>query len=68
MGWTLVLHTWKRDLGDHPHIHALVTAGGLSLDGSQFRQVTGHFLFSGEVMGILPSQLARIDPRLLARM
>ena len=53
LGWTLVLHTWKRDLGYHPHIHALVTAGGLSLDGSAFRHVRGDYLFSGEVMGEL---------------
>jgi predicted RNA-binding Zn-ribbon protein involved in translation (DUF1610 family) len=53
LGWTLVLHTWKRDLGRHPHIHALVTAGGLSLDGGCFRQVPGKYLFPGEVMGRL---------------
>ena len=53
LGWTLVLHTWKRDLGYHPHIHALVTAGGLSLDGSTFRPVRGGYLFPGEVMGRL---------------
>ncbi len=23
-----VLHTWKRDLGWHPHVHVIVTAGG----------------------------------------
>ena len=53
LGWTLVLHTWKRDLGYHPHIHALVTAGGLSPDGSTFRHVHGKYLFPGTVMGEL---------------
>ena len=53
LGWTMVLHTWRRDLGYHPHIHALVTAGGLSLDGSAFQHVRGVYLFSGEVMGEL---------------
>lgn len=28
VGQCLVLHTWKRDLGWHPHVHAIVTAGG----------------------------------------
>ncbi|MGH9882768.1 MAG: IS91 family transposase, partial [Pyrinomonadaceae bacterium] len=28
-----VLHTWTRDLRYHPHVHMLVTAGGLALDG-----------------------------------
>src|SRR5438105_6371937 len=31
-----VLHTWKRDLGDHPHSHLLFSAGGLSADGQQW--------------------------------
>ena len=53
LGWTMVLHTWRRDLGPHIHIHALVTAGGLLLDGSAFQHVAGLYLFSGEVMGIL---------------
>ena len=53
LGWTMVLHTWKRDLGDHPHLHVIVTAGGLLLDGSGFRHVEGTYLFPGEVMGIL---------------
>jgi hypothetical protein len=28
VGVISVLHTWKRDLGLHPHVHLLVTAGG----------------------------------------
>lgn len=28
-----VLHTWTRAMRYHPHVHLLVTAGGLSLDG-----------------------------------
>jgi hypothetical protein len=31
-----VLHTWRRDLGDHPHAHLLASAGGLSADGQQW--------------------------------
>lgn len=53
LGWTLVLHTWKRDMGVHPHIHALVTAGGLALDGRSWVRVKGGYLFPGEVMGEL---------------
>lgn len=53
LGWTLVLHTWKRDLGYHPHLHVLVTAGGLSLDGTTFHQVSNTYLFPGNVMGEL---------------
>jgi hypothetical protein len=31
-----VLHTWRRDLGYHPHVHLLVSAGGLSGDGQRW--------------------------------
>ena len=39
IGVTAVLHTWTRDLHFHPHLHCVVTGGGLSGDGS--RWVTG---------------------------
>jgi len=39
IGVTAVLHTWTRDLQFHPHLHCVVTGGGLSGDGS--RWVTG---------------------------
>ena len=32
-GITAVLHTWTRELHLHPHVHMLVTAGGLAFDG-----------------------------------
>lgn len=32
-GILTVLHTWKSDLGFHPHVHLLVSAGGVSDDG-----------------------------------
>ena len=43
-GLTLVLHTWTRELGFHPHLHVLVSAGGLSLDGLAFKRVAEKFL------------------------
>jgi len=36
LGALAVLHTWTRELRYHPHVHMLVTAGGLSLDGRQW--------------------------------
>jgi len=42
---TLVLHTWDQRLGLHPHVHALVSAGGLSPDRRQFLRTRGGFLF-----------------------
>ena len=32
-GLLMALHTWSRSLTLHPHIHCLVTAGGLALSG-----------------------------------
>lgn len=34
LGILAVLHTWSRTLEYHPHAHLLVTAGGLSSDGT----------------------------------
>jgi hypothetical protein len=33
-GMLLVLHTWGQNLHHHPHVHAVVTGGGLSCDGA----------------------------------
>lgn len=32
-GWVAVLHTWGQDLHHHPHLHCVVTGGGLACDG-----------------------------------
>jgi hypothetical protein len=32
IGFMAILHTWSQTLIDHPHLHCLVTGGGLSLD------------------------------------
>ncbi len=45
IGITLVLHTWGQNLGQHVHIHGLVTAGGLSGDRKSWRKAKRRFLF-----------------------
>ena len=42
--FTLVLHTWKQDLGRHVHVHALVAGGALTSAGEWVRPKRG-FLF-----------------------
>jgi hypothetical protein len=37
-GVLAVLHTWNQKLGDHPHIHCLVTGGGLGPQGFVHRR------------------------------
>ncbi|MDI6746194.1 MAG: IS91 family transposase [Rhodocyclaceae bacterium] len=44
MAFSLVLHTWKQDLGRHVHVHALVAGGALTADGVWVRSKRG-FLF-----------------------
>lgn len=41
---TLVLHTWGQNLGQHLHVHALVSAGALHADGHWIHSRRG-FLF-----------------------
>lgn len=49
-GITMVLHTWTRELLLHPHVHALVTGGGLALDASHW-VARAKYLFPVEMMG-----------------
>jgi hypothetical protein len=53
LGVTMVLHTWTRELQFHPHVHAIVTGGGLTSDGSTWLKARGKFLFPVRVMGAL---------------
>lgn len=53
LGITVVLHTWTRQLGLHPHVHCLVTGGGLSLDGTRWIEARQRYLFAVDVIGAL---------------
>lgn len=53
LGITSVLHTWTRDLRFHPHVHCIVTGGGLSLDGARWIATRPDFLFPVRVLGAL---------------
>ncbi len=44
LGVTAVLHTWTRKMLFHPHVHCVVTAGGLSLDGMRWVHREGFLL------------------------
>ncbi len=48
VGILAVLHTWSRTLEYHPHVHLLVSAGGLAADGSAWlRPAHPRFLLPG---------------------
>jgi hypothetical protein len=44
IGFTAVLHTWDQDLNFHPHLHLVVTGGGLSLDGDRWLAARNSYL------------------------
>ncbi len=45
LGLTAVLHTWSQTLGDHYHLHGIVTGGGVAQDGSRWVATAPHYLF-----------------------
>ncbi len=52
-GITAVLHTWTRDLRFHPHLHCVVTAGGLTPDATRWVDSRRGFLFPVAVLSTL---------------
>jgi hypothetical protein len=46
MGLILVIHTFGSDLKWHPHIHLIVSGGGLSLDGKRWIQTSPKYLMN----------------------
>ena len=57
---TMVLHTWTRDLRFHPHVHAIVSAGGLRAgDPARWVRTRARYLFPVKVMAKLFRRLFR---------
>jgi hypothetical protein len=65
-GLLMSLHTWGRNLSHHPHLHCLVTAGGVTTDG-QWKSSRSHVpisamplkrLFRGKFLGLLGQALS----------
>ena len=53
LGFTAVLHTWSQTLAFHPHLHCVVTAGGLSPDAQRWIATKQNHLLPVKVMGKL---------------
>jgi hypothetical protein len=51
IGLLSVLHTWGQNLQHHPHVHCVVPAGGLSLDGTRWVAASPRFLLPVRVLG-----------------
>lgn len=53
LGVTTVLHTWTRDLRFHPHVHCIVTGGGLATHGDRWISSRQKYLFPVRVLSDL---------------
>jgi Putative transposase/Transposase zinc-binding domain len=53
LGVTAVLHTWTRDLRLHPHVHCIVTGGGLAPSGDRWISSAQNYLFPARVLSPL---------------
>src|SRR5712691_9475 len=52
IGMVGVLHSWTRDLRYHPHVHYVVTGGGLDRQGC-WRSAASDFLLPGKPLGLI---------------
>jgi hypothetical protein len=53
IGFTALLHTWTRTLLHHPHLHCIVTGGGLSADGKRWKKARRRFFLPVRVLSKL---------------
>lgn len=53
VGFIAILHTWSQGLMDHPHLHCIVTGGGLSLDGQKWIPCKKDFFIPLKVLSRL---------------
>ena len=53
VGLTAVLHTWGSSLTHHPHLHCIVTGGGLSEDGKRWVRSRPNFFVPVKVLSRL---------------
>jgi hypothetical protein len=63
IGITALLHTWGQNLLLHPHVHCVVTGGGLSPDGAHWVPGRERYLLPVRVLGKLfrGKVLARLE-------
>jgi hypothetical protein len=53
IGFTAILHTWGQNLQFHPHLHCVVTGGGLATDDGRWISVRKGFFLPVAVLGRL---------------
>lgn len=50
IGFLAVLHTWSQNLLHHPHVHCVVPAGGIAMDGSRWIRCHPKFFLPVRVL------------------
>jgi hypothetical protein len=50
IGFLVVLHTWSQNLLFHPHVHCVVPAGGIALDGAGWIRCRPNFFLPVRVL------------------
>ena len=59
IGGIVVLHTWGQNLMDHPHVHCIVTGGGISPDGEHLGAMPQRFLPVSQChVGVVQGQIS----------
>lgn len=50
IGFLTILHTWTRQMINHPHVHCIVPAGGIREDKERWKYASPTYLFPVPVM------------------
>src|SRR5499427_10754356 len=66
-GILMALHTWSQTLVLHPHVHCLVTGGGLTPTGSWVAVRNGFLLLARVVMAVFRGKMVAALRQTLAR-
>jgi hypothetical protein len=66
-----IFHSWNGELQYHPHVHMLITGGGISSDGQHWEPARGEFLvpvhvLSRKIAAKFRDALNKEDPTLFA--
>ncbi len=70
-GILALLHTWNGQLEYHPHVHMLITGGGITSDGQKWQPTRGEFLvpvraFSTKIAILFRDALKKRKPGVFA--
>ncbi len=53
IGFIAILHTWTQLLHFHPHIHCIISGGGISLDKTKWKSCNENYFLPQKVLSII---------------